>query len=74
MSRTRYPLRDPSLPHQIHITWSSRGPHPVVGCNCTNHTPFGPAATVPEAIRHYNDPTNHILPFGDADKLEVHRG
>ena len=63
-------LVDRSLTHQPILT-DGRGQgmnYPLLSCNCRYRVGMGPIAEVPEladTVREYNDPDNHVEPFGE---------
>lgn len=70
------PYTDRTLPHQPIIENSSNPGHPTLNCNCrwrVGLEPIGVCIELPDTVRMYNDPDNHIEPFGEEEMLNGQR-
>lgn len=67
---------DPTLDHQVRFVKKHNESEVSVSCNCRGvtsstggitYTPMGPSEDIVTARKLYNDPENHVKPFGEAD-------
>ena len=64
-------LRDPSLPHQVVLDFSRCTGLVLLTCNCRKRARarhVGSTKDLDQSRQMYNDPDNHMEPFGEEDK------
>lgn len=70
-------MRDPNLQHQVvHHRDGNVNTAIVVTCNCRERAGVGPMGVVldfDDTLRVYNDPEQHVEPFGEEWRLNGQR-